>query len=251
MNLYHSRTFAWLVLGLLAACATAPPPRGHVMNDAHGGDGPRRGPLFISPMGEPFRGEGRDASMAMWFNGADVDHDARLSRTEFRRDALRFFKTLDGDGNGELSPDEVRHYETVVAPEISVGGSGGGGPARGGDGGGGGHHGGTGGGRGGMGGGGMGGGGGHHGGGGNAAPATSSGGGGEGLQGAGRFGLLNIPEPVASTDSDFNRTITQSEFLAAADRRFDVLDLDADGFIARTELPRRASAKAAGDRKPA
>ncbi len=225
------------------------------------GDGPARGQLFISPMGEPFRAGGRDASMTMWFDGADGDHDARLSRAEFRHDAVRFFKTLDTDGNGELSPDEVHHYETVVAPEISVGG-GGGRPARGsgsgsgsGSGaGGGGHHGGMGGGRGGGGmGGGMGGGGGHSGGGGggDGAPPSGSGGGSEGLQGAGRFGLLNIPEPVASTDGDFNRTITQAEFVAAADRRFDMLDLDADGFIARTELPRRPSMKSAGDRKPA
>ena len=38
------------------------------------------------------------------------------------------------------------------------------------------------------------------------------------LQGAARYGLLNIPEPVAAADTDFNRAITLEEFSAGGDR---------------------------------
>ena len=34
----------------------------------------------------------------------------------------------------------------------------------------------------------------------------------DGLQGAARYGLLNIPQPVAGADADFNRAITLDEF---------------------------------------
>ncbi|MEA3080862.1 MAG: hypothetical protein QOD54_530 [Sphingomonadales bacterium] len=41
---------------------------------------------------------------------------------------------------------------------------------------------------------------------------------------AGRFGLLQIPEPVASADSNFNRGVSQEEFRHAAVARFQLLD---------------------------
>ena len=41
---------------------------------------------------------------------------------------------------------------------------------------------------------------------------------GGGLQGAARYALLNIPEPVAAADTDFNRGITLEEFRQAARR---------------------------------
>lgn len=196
-------------------------------------------------MGEPFRGGGRETLVAQWFAGADTDHDGRLSRAEFRADAARFFRTLDTDGNGELSADEVRRYETEVAPEIRVGSAGGGrqGAAGGGRGGGGhgGHHGG-----------GFGGGGGRGGGGGGGGEHSPGGGAGGGdvdrVQGGGRFGLLNIPEPVASADTDFNRTVSLAEFKAAADRRFDLLDPDGNGVLTLAGLPHRGPA--GGDRRP-
>ena len=36
--------------------------------------------------------------------------------------------------------------------------------------------------------------------------------------------LLNIPEPVAAADTDFNRAITLEEFRQAAIERFQLLD---------------------------
>jgi Ca2+-binding EF-hand superfamily protein len=60
--------------------------------------------------------------------------------------------------------------------------------------------------------------------------------------GAARFSLLNIPEPVSSADADLDRSVLASEFDAAAVRRFDMLDSNADGSIDRKELPDYASA---------
>ena len=68
-------------------------------------------------MGEPFRGEiGGPAPLADWFALADRNHDGRVSLEEMLEDAARFFKTLDTDGNGTISPIEMAHYETDVAP---------------------------------------------------------------------------------------------------------------------------------------
>jgi hypothetical protein len=41
---------------------------------------------------------------------------------------------------------------------------------------------------------------------------------------AGRFGLLQIPEPVSSADSNFNRGVSPQEFRDAAVARFQLLD---------------------------
>ena len=45
-----------------------------------------------------------------------------------------------------------------------------------------------------------------------------------GPQGAARYALLNMPEPVAAADADFNRAITLAEFRQAALDRFQLLD---------------------------
>ena len=81
-----------------------------------------RGQVFVSPMGEPFRSEaGGTAPVDLWFNAADTDHDGALTRAEFQADAKRFFLTLDRRHDGEIDPDDIEYYETVVAPEIRVG----------------------------------------------------------------------------------------------------------------------------------
>ena len=68
-------------------------------------------------MGEPFRGEvGGPTPLADWFAVADRNHDGRVSLDEMLKDAARFFKTLDTDGNGVISPIEMAHYETAIAP---------------------------------------------------------------------------------------------------------------------------------------
>lgn len=184
-------------------------------------------------MGEPFRGPDGEHR---WFTGADGNGDGALTRAEFEADALRFFAVLDRGEDGEIDPDDMQYYETELFPELRVAGSGGGGGPRAGRAGGGRMGGGRGGGRGGMGGGRMGGGG--MGGGdgsgqsdGRAMAAMM------GRQGAGRFSYLDIPEPVASADSNFNRGVSTQEFVAAADTRFAMLDQNHDGRLALAELP--------------
>ena len=57
-----------------------------------------------------------------------------------------------------------------------------------------------------------------------------------GLQGAARYGLLNIPEPVAAADSDFNRGISLAEFEQAAVARFALLDRAHSGRLTLAQL---------------
>ena len=79
-----------------------------------------RGRTFISPMGEPFRaGDGLTA----WFNAADQNRDGSITLVEFQKDAERFYQTLDANHDGEVDPDEIDHYETVIAPEVRTGNS--------------------------------------------------------------------------------------------------------------------------------
>src|SRR3954447_20217784 len=84
----------------------------------------RGGRPLISPMGEPFRPESREATgLAEWFGQADRNHDGQLTLNEMQADADRFFALLDVNHDGEIDPDEIERYETVVAPEISGGSS--------------------------------------------------------------------------------------------------------------------------------
>jgi hypothetical protein len=161
---------------------------------------------FLSPMGEPFRPADPGSDMAgKWFAGADRDGDGNLTASELRADAARFFGALDGDGNGELGPAEIARYENEIAPEVQVGlqmrGTGFGdwrGP-------------------------------------GSRRRRVEVYG--EGLEGAGRYAFLNIPHPVMAADFDMNRGVSTEEFARAATQRFDLLDTNRDGRLARAELP--------------
>lgn len=173
-----------------------------------GGRPPREGPppgggvhvqLFISPSGEPFRGQD---GLTDWFAGADADKDGALTLAELRADAMRFFKVLDANGDGQIDGAENGVYETKIAPEITrldlVGGHGG--PPgkkplirkidR------------------------------------KAQPRT----------GAARFGLLNEPQPVRGADADLNQRVSSEEWAKAARRRFELLDTDQDGKITPEQL---------------
>ena len=166
---------------------------------------------FISPMGEPFRAHNRDDdTLADWFHKADRNHDGQLTPDEMLADADRFFAVLDADHSGEIDPEELAHYEYDIAPDIQVMSNTRRSP--------------------------------------NdplpkARPAETIGADGErktrrqqsdedrsqlaiagGLQGAARYALLNIPEPVAAADTDFNRGISLEEFRQAAAARFAMLD---------------------------
>jgi hypothetical protein len=167
----------------------------------------RAGPPFISPMGEPFRTpNGGVEAYARWFGRADRNRDGFIDSTEMLADADRFFAKLDTNHDGAIDPDELAKYEWEVAPEIQVN---------------------------------------------NklkrprsqmaAEPPPESETGEPriekvkrerfrdnpydpyGLQGAARYALLNMPEPVAAADLDFNRLITHAEFRQAAMDRFAIL----------------------------
>lgn len=174
--------------------------------------------MFISPMGEPFRQSGRDDdTLADWFGGADRNHDGKLTIEEMQADSERFFAALDTNHDGEIDPDEITHYEQVVAPEVISGGSfglmeGGEPGAR------------------------------HR----KAGFVRSN----DTHQGAGRFGLLDLPEPVVSADSNFNRGISLAEFRQAATQRFIALDLDHHGYLTLPGLETIRPAPASAPKAP-
>ncbi len=239
------------LLASLAACAGGPPP--------DKGPGWRGGPthgerlapvrLFISPSGEPFRGEG---GFERWFDQTDTNHDGSIDLAEFRADALHSFKVVDTNGDGVISGLELQHYEHDLVPEVSSetfdtgptagqrpGGGGGGGGRRSGGGGG------RGGGGGGMGGGGGGGGGadGHSGTGNDTGfgpdlsqaqtpgrdPRAN-------LMGAARYSLINEPEPISAADADLDGKVTLAEWMTMTDRRFTKLDRLKTGKLTRDSL---------------
>lgn len=200
-----------ILVALLQAAPAAPAP-------------PKLGTLFIAPSGEPFRGVAGEAyPVATWFARADADKDGKLTRGEFRRDAMTFFPALDVDRDGIVDAKEIARYEEVVVPEVRVAfgdpvryriPSAGGYPE--------------------------------------GDPSSQRVGGFESTgaaapkrlkqlpdlpRGAGRYALINAPQPVVSADTDLNRRITEAEMGAAADRRFTLLDPDARGFLTLAGLP--------------
>lgn len=187
---------------------------------------------FISPMGEPFRARSQsDDTLANWFRQADGNRDGVLTADEMRADAARFFATLDSDRNGEIGPDEVTRYEWDIAPDIQV-------MAR------------------------------TRRAAGEPPPPNMADEDGDArrkreqreaeaslglrgeLQGAARYALLNIPEPVAAADADFNRAITLKEFEEAAAARFALLDSMHAGRISLAQLQALRSALSGKRRRP-
>ena len=162
---------------------------------------------FISPMGEPFHAPfDKPYPSAIWFAQADTDHDGKLSRAEFRADAMRFFKLLDVNGDGKISDMETIRYEHQVAPEIitaTVDTSDTQAPPSAEDNGSAVH-----------------------------TPLSSI------RQGASFFSFLNDPEPVRSADADFNNKVSVDEWMAMADRKFKALDPDDTGYLTLSTLPK-------------
>jgi Ca2+-binding EF-hand superfamily protein len=177
---------------------------------------------FISPMGEPFRAHtASDDTLADWFYQADRNRDGALTPDEMQADADRFFAKLDADHNGEIDPDELANYEYEVAPEIQVMSRTRRAPGQ-------------------------------------LAPKVQASdpddgrdrdrsrkrrdeefaslGMGGALQGGARYALLNIPEPVAAADTDFNRGVTRQEFREAAAARFALLDRGHQGKLTLAQL---------------
>ena len=230
------------LLASLAACGGGPQPdkgpgwRGGLTH------GERLAPvkLFISPSGEPFRGEN---GFERWFDQTDTDHDGSIDIAEFRADAMHSFKVVDTNGDGVIDGIELQHYEHDLVPEVSsetfdTGPTAGSRPG----GGGGGRRGGGGGSRGGGLGGGAGGPGGGHG------TANDTGFGPDlsqqapardpraGLMGAARYSLINEPEPISAADTDLDGKVTLKEWMAMTDRRFAKLDPLKTGKLTRDSL---------------
>jgi len=188
---------------------------------------------FISPMGEPFRSRATDeAPIARWFAQADGNRDGVLTADEMQADADRFFARLDGNHDGQIDPDELKTYEWEIAPDVQVNSN----WKR------------------------------PRGQAGTSADAKSEpradgtsddtswrrpadrhdGYRTEDLQGAARYGLLNIPQPVAGADADFNRLVTLIEFRQAAAIRFKLLDSHGQGRITLAELEARLPVRPEG-----
>ena len=194
-----------LILGLalgLSACTSVGVAKFGGPGDEDEPEGPPRPrvQLFISPAGQPFRAPGgQPYPVAAWFAQADRDHDGKLTREEFRADAETWFKSLDTNGDGQVSMPEVTHWEDDVVPEITqptFGGYGGGRPgplSR------------------------------------NKIDTRA--------QGAATYSLINEPHPIRGADADFSMGVSRAEWRAAADRRFDLLDVDKDGTLLLADLP--------------
>ncbi|HXG81489.1 MAG TPA: EF-hand domain-containing protein [Sphingomicrobium sp.] len=187
---------------------------------------------FISPMGEPFRSRNAGESpISRWFGQADRNRDGMLTADEMQADADRFFARLDGNGDGQINPDEIKAYEWEIAPDVQVNSSW-------------------------------------------KRPRGQTsvrmaakpepdihddwlGRKGDphdgyrinGLQGAARYGLLNIPQPVAGADADFNRLVTLAEFRQAAAYRFTLLDKLGLGRVSLAELEARLPSRPEGRAK--
>jgi Ca2+-binding EF-hand superfamily protein len=172
---------------------------------------------FISPMGEPFRSRAPDDDpFARWFHQADRNQDGMLTADEMLADAERFFARLDANQDGRIDSEERMTYESEIAPEVQVNSQWkrtrqetaaedrlGNDPDRGArrrwD---------------------------------NKIDGYQL----DGLQGAARYGLLNLPEPVAGADADFDRFVSLDEFRRAASYRFQLLDSDRSGRLTLKQL---------------
>jgi hypothetical protein len=227
----------WVALALAGAQDEKPlagylPPADRPVPLDRGKDDRPHGKLFISPMGEPFRG---NDPVRAWFDGADANHDGALTKAEFIADAMRFFAQLDRGKDGEIDPDDIEFYETALAPEIRTGGEAGAAGMRGSGG-----RGRRGGGRGGR----------RRGGPPPGDVGTSGGddgGRGEAIanqryaatrRGAARYSFFDYPEPITVADTNFNRGVDAEEFRTAAAERFALLDKSGRGKLTFTELPR-------------
>jgi len=216
-------------LGWLPATSpwAAPRPRHDDDDDAERGI-PN---LFISPCGEPFRAaDGAPYPVVDWFRRANRKGDGKLDHDEFVADADAFFKRLDINGDGALSPYEVRVYERTMVPEI-LGGTvtvgqndgarlwlaqyqGSGGPM----------------------------------GGKYNEPIDPSGdrdltppkpkGLDESGVGAGPYGFFQEPEPILTADFNVNGLILRDNFLKVADMHFTALDEAQKGYLTLTGLPK-------------
>jgi len=203
-------------------------------------DAPPQRQVFASPFGEPFlAGPTEPYPVIQWFEGADADQDGRLTPDEFAADGQRWFGVVDQNADGEISPAETRAYEDVIArlfagvslPAVPGRRGGSGRPGR----------------RSGL------------------LGALSLGGAGQEVPMSdpvdrtprrtyaqagtplAMAGLLNVPQPVKTADTNTNQRITQQEWAAVTLRWFGLLDANRDGVLTLAELPETQLQAAAHD----
>ena len=188
---------------------------------------------FISPCGEPFRAKrGAPYPVVDWFHQVDKDNDGKIQRAEFNADAEAFFKVLDRNRDGVLSPYEVNYYELKIAPEVvgvkvqaqrlpferedarlwlaQFGGPGGGGvppaappqhepssPS-------------------------------------SPTPDISA----DQTAGASPYSFFDEPEPVATADVHFRGVISKDDFITLSNTHFDTLDRAELGYLTLENLPK-------------
>lgn len=176
--------------------------------------------VFISPCGQPFRAPaGAPYPVADWFKQADRNGDGKIDHAEFTADAEAFFKVLDLNRDGFLSPYEIAVYEGKIAPEV-LGGvyqpvvssrdgllwkvQMGGGPS------------------------------------GDVQPAFPKfpAGPNEAANGASPFSFFDEPEPVAAADVRFRGVIAKADFLKLSDIHFSALDKANLGYLTLAGLPK-------------
>jgi len=95
-------------MSAVSAAAQTPPPA-------------LRGPVFVSPMGQPFRAapESRRPPILLWLAHADIDGDERISRDEFVNEAMMFFaNTLDANHDRAVVSAESTAFWREQAPEM-------------------------------------------------------------------------------------------------------------------------------------
>jgi len=74
--------------------------------------------LFISPMGETFRGNADHTGLELWFAEADANHDGRISLGEFIANAQAIFARIDANGDEAVTSLEATAYWRANAPEV-------------------------------------------------------------------------------------------------------------------------------------
>lgn len=164
--------------------------------------------FFVSPNGQPFRFAGSSTTLLRpWFEAADADHDARMTRAEFTADAVRFFTEVDADHDGAATSPEVSAVRRTRAPELETWISYAGAPSE------------------------------------RRTPPRWNPQDGfvrdQSNRPAPRIvvaNLLHEREPVLASDADLNRLVTRAEYEAATADRFRRLDTNADGALVMGEL---------------
>ena len=234
-----ARSLGWS----LTVAGLAGPAR--VWGQSFGIEGGPPGNVFYSPCGRPFRAKlGAPYPVVDWFAMADADKDGKIDHAEFVADTLAFFKVLDLNGDGVISPQELAFYENRIAPEVlgmrvevdggpprparllwRVQGMPGQGP-----------------------GGGM-----YHPGGATGPETSVDPGAGTDSgpdeapkskpydasgAGASPYGFFDEPEPVSAADLHFRGLISKADFLQLADVHFNTLDVSHAGYLTLATLPK-------------